>query len=319
MKHYFIITPAAGQGKAQNGLEDKIATAAEKSGAEYEIHYTTGIGDAERFVREICDNLTEKARFYACGGDGTFSEVGNGAYGCENAEITVIPVGTGNDFVRNFENPKLFTDIDAQMRGEAVRTDVIRYNDRIAVNMINIGFDCYVAKRMTAIKRHKWVPRGSEYIAALVIEFCRKSGVKFSSVALDGEDVGENAFLLGCLGNGSFCGGGFKCAPVASLTDGELDICLVRNMNIFKCLKIIGKYKKGTFLTDPLALKNIMYKKIRSAHMTFGGDGQLVSFDGEIVRVKELKIEVAPLAMNVSLPAGVAIPQKEKSAETLGV
>lgn len=317
MKHYFIINPAAGQGKAQNGLKEKIVSAAEKNCIEYEIYYTTGVGDGERFVRSVCSDLTEKARFYACGGDGTFSEVGNGAYGCENAEITVIPVGTGNDFVRNFEHSELFADIDAQICGEAVSTDVIKYNDRIAVNMINIGFDCYVAMRMNKIKRCKWVPRGSEYIAALVIEFCRKSGVKFSSVALDGEDVGENAFLLGCLGNGSFCGGGFKCAPVASLTDGELDICLVRNMNIFKCLKIIGKYKKGTFLTDPLALKNIIYKKIRSAHMTFGGDGQLVSFDGEIVRVKELKIEVAPQAMSVSLPCGISMPAKKAEAQSV--
>ena len=317
MKHYFIINPAAGQGKAQAELKDKIVAVAEKNGADYEIYYTTGVGDAERFVREKCQGLTEKARFYACGGDGTFSEVGNGAYGGENAEITVVPVGTGNDFVRNFKRPELFMDIEAQMCGEAVKTDVIRYNDRIAVNMINIGFDCYVAMRMNKIKRHKWVPRGSEYIAALVIEFCRKSGVKFSTVSLDGEDVGENAFLLGCLGNGSFCGGGFKCAPVASLTDGELDICLVRNMDIFKCLKIIGKYKKGTFLTDPLALKKIIYKKIKSAHMTFGGEGQYVSFDGEIVRVKELKIEVAPLAMNVSLPRGIALPVNKKEMATV--
>ena len=54
MRHYFIINPAAGQGKAQNGLEDKIATAAEKNGIEYEIYYTTCVGDAERFVRSVC-------------------------------------------------------------------------------------------------------------------------------------------------------------------------------------------------------------------------------------------------------------------------
>ncbi len=317
MKHYFIINPAAGQGKIQDELKARIVEAAQKNGVDYEIYCTKCEGDAEVFVRQTCQTLEDEARFYACGGDGTFSEVANGAFGCERAQVTVIPVGTGNDFVRNFDRSELFMDMDAQIKGEAITTDVIRYNDRIAVNMINIGFDCYVAKRMTAIKRHKWVPRGSEYIAALVIEFCRKSGVNFASISLDGEELDERAFLLGCLGNGSFCGGGFMSAPVAEFRDGELDICLVRNMNIFKCLKIIGKYKKGTFLTDAEALKKIIYKKIKSAHMTFGGDGQYVSFDGEIVRVKELSIEVAPLALNVSLPAGVSLTQNK--SETAAV
>lgn len=319
MKHIFIINPVAGQGKAQTDLKEKIIEAAAKNGADYSIYYTKGAGDGEKFARETCAGLTEKVRFYACGGDGTFSEVANGCLDFPQAEVAVVPVGTGNDFVRNFSDPGLFMDIDAQIRGESIKTDVIRYNDRIAVNMINIGFDCYVAKRMNKIKRYKWIPRGSEYIAALVIEFFRKSGVKFSSISLDGEDLDEKSFLLGCLGNGSFCGGGFKSAPVASITDGEIDICLVRNMNILKCLKIIGKYKKGTFLSDPEAMKKITYKKIKTAEMSFGPKGQYVSFDGEIALVKELKIQVAPLAISISLPAGVAIAEKEKSAEALPI
>ena len=317
MKHYFIINPAAGQGKVQSELEERIVVAAEKLGADYEIYYTKCEGDAEDYVRQTCKNLNGEARFYACGGDGTFSEVANGAYGFNDAQITVVPVGTGNDFVRNFDRPELFSDMEAQICGEAGDTDVILYNDRIAVNMINIGFDCYVAMRMNKIKRNKWVPRGCEYIAALVIEFCRKSGVTFSTVTLDGEALDEKSFLLGCLGNGSFCGGGFKSAPAADLRDGELDMCLVRNLSLLKCLKIIGKYKAGTFLTDMEAMKHIIYKKIKTAHMTFDGEGQYISFDGEIKRIKDLKIKVAPLAMKISLPRGIFARKKAVECATV--
>ncbi len=307
MKHIFIINPAAGQGKAQFELKEQIIEAASKNGADYSFYYTTEQGDAEEFARNSCKSLDGELRFYACGGDGTLSEVVNGCFGCDRAEVTVVPVGTGNDFVRNFDKPELFMDIDAQINGSAIETDVIKYNDRVALNMINIGFDCYVAMRMSSIKRHRWVPHGSEYIAALVIEFCRKSGVKFESLYLDGEEISERAFLLGCLGNGSFCGGGFKSAPAAELSDGELDICLVRNMNIFKCLKIIGKYKAGTFLSDAEALKKIIYRKIKNATMKFGGEGQYVCVDGEIFRTKELRISVEPLALRVSVPRGAAV------------
>ncbi|MFR3062231.1 MAG: diacylglycerol kinase family protein [Holdemanella porci] len=43
---------------------------------------------------------------YVCGGDGTLHEVINGCAEKENVTISVIPIGTGNDFVKYFEDLK---------------------------------------------------------------------------------------------------------------------------------------------------------------------------------------------------------------------
>lgn len=48
----------------------------------------------------------EPVHLFVCGGDGTLHEVINGCAEKENVTISVIPIGTGNDFVKYFEDLK---------------------------------------------------------------------------------------------------------------------------------------------------------------------------------------------------------------------
>jgi diacylglycerol kinase (ATP) len=57
----------------------------------------------------------EKQRFICVGGDGTINEIVNSCPENPNVEFGVIPCGSGNDFVRNFTNTNLFSDIEAQI------------------------------------------------------------------------------------------------------------------------------------------------------------------------------------------------------------
>ena len=99
MKHLFIVNPAAGKENAHDTIRTALDTL--ETPVDYEIYLTKAPGDAQSFVKNICaDN--PNSRFIACGGDGTLSEVLNGAVGFDDAEIGVVPSGTGNDFCRNF-------------------------------------------------------------------------------------------------------------------------------------------------------------------------------------------------------------------------
>ena len=151
MEHIFIINPCAGQGKAVK-LISAIDHAMEGTGYTYRVYTTKAAGDAENFVREICEKR-EQVRFYVCGGDGSFHEAVNGAKGYPSAEIGVIPVGTGNDFVRNFGKKGDFMDILSQVEGKSMPCDVIDINGRYVVNMANIGFDCEVAAKASEWKK----------------------------------------------------------------------------------------------------------------------------------------------------------------------
>ena len=117
MKHIFLINPAAGKkGNAESIIRPQIEDYCGKAGLDYEIYVTKCQGDAQNYCREHAKS-GEALRFYACGGDGTLYEVVNGAYGYPNCEVAVIPLGSGNDFVRLFGTKEQFCNVEAQVTG----------------------------------------------------------------------------------------------------------------------------------------------------------------------------------------------------------
>ncbi len=312
MKHIFIINPAAGKGGKFERMIAEIRRVCEgiiDSGNggidnfEYEIYVTTEPSDATRYVKEMCKQQKMcKMRFYACGGDGTLSEVAAGAVGHDNAEIGLIPAGTGNDFVRNFTNKSNFHDIEKQILGSGIAVDLIKYRDNYGINMINIGFDGDVAAKVAKIKRSPLIPEGLAYIAGIGIVFFRKLGTKMK-ITLDESDSFEGDFLLLAAGNGRYCGGGFMSAPKALLNDGQMDICIVDLVSRGKFINLIEMYKNGTFLESEKALKIIKYIKCKKLDITLENSRE-ISVDGEIKTEKELSFSVVQNAVVFSVPVG---------------
>lgn len=144
-------------------------------GLPFFIHTTTAPGDAEQYVRAVCEKGLP-ARFYVCGGDGTLNEAVNGAAFCPHAAVGVIPLGSGNDFIRNFDKPALFGDILAQTEGEAVPIDLLSVNERYAVNMVNIGFDCEVVMQVDRFRQYPLIRGPFAYLLAVFVVLSRKNG-----------------------------------------------------------------------------------------------------------------------------------------------
>ena len=304
MKHIFIINPAAGKGVAQKGLEAQIESAAADCGADYEIYKTTDVGDAELYVRAFCKRSNgEAVRFYACGGDGTMNEVFNGAAGFPFAEVAVVPVGTGNDFVKNFGNAESFLDIPAQMRGKAIAIDSMKIGDRYAVNMINMGFDCSVVETVAKIKRHPFITSGLAYIIGVVIEFAKMPVVKMKNLVIDGKKIDRDELQLCAFAGGGFYGGGFHNAPKARLNDGKIDVCYVNKVSRLQFINMIGSYKKGTYLENKRIMRVATYHNCLSAYIDFESE-RSVCIDGEIHQMKELCIEIMPKMFRFALPEG---------------
>ena len=101
MKHVFIINPTAGKADSRQKIYDMADALRTKHDLDVQCILTKKQGHATEIARRLCDS-GEELRFYACGGDGTVNEVANGIIGYDNAAMTAIPVGTGNDFLKNF-------------------------------------------------------------------------------------------------------------------------------------------------------------------------------------------------------------------------
>ncbi len=307
MKHCFILNPYAGKGQSIPELKEQIERVCAERGADYEIYMTEGVGAATEYVkRKMLEVSDDRCRFYACGGDGTLSEVVNGVMESDpkRAAVGLIPSGTGNDFARNFTEPELFFDMAAQLDSSELLIDVMRCNDRYAINMVNTGFDCEVVVKTAELKRKAWVPLKMAYIAGLVATLLKKPGVAVKTLRRGEEQVENKQYLLVTCGKGCYYGGGFHSNPKANLTDGELDCLLVNDMSRARFVMLVGDYKKGTHLT-PKFEKILTHKKVDGIDVVFD-HGANVSVDGEVIRYDELHVSLVPAGLCFLVPKGSA-------------
>lgn len=308
MKHCFIINPASGKETTKEGLEERILQTCEAQGVECFIYHTTSKGDAGRFIKEYWEeNREEEIRFYACGGDGTLCEVVSGvmSLACrDNVSVGVLPVGTGNDFVRNFSPKELFFDIEAQIGAQNVSIDIMECNGYYAINMINIGFDSQVVVNTDKVKKKRFIPSKLAYICGLVITLIKKPGVKMN-VAADDERETRKELLLSTFANGCFCGGGFYSNPHASLCDGRINALFVKNITRMKFITLVGKYTKGTHLDG--GFENIIEEQYGKSFSFSLDTPTQMSVDGEIVDTgNRVDIRCLKKALRFLIPQGVS-------------
>lgn len=303
MKHIFVLNPVAGHKNVEKKFLPLILEAVKAEKVEYEIHRTMNVCDGESYVRNRCLAMTDEVlRFYAVGGDGTLNEVANGAYGFPNAEIGFVPAGTGNDFARIFSDLNNFLDIGKQLRGSARKIDLIQYDNKVIVNVLNIGLDCAVVEKMNLFKDRFFLRGPLAYMAGVGVVFAGNRGFKLKVTLEDGR-IFDKEFTLVAVGNGAYYGGGFKGVPEAKIDDGLLDVSLVSKVNRRTFAALIAKYRKGTHLGSPLADSFITYVKCRS--LTIEPEGSMkICADGEVLNSGILNISIIPRAIGFSVPEG---------------
>ena len=302
MVYHFIMNPKSGRHRKQKNLEILIKEACQKRGIDYRIYYTTCPNDATEYVKSMIRISDEKQRFICVGGDGTLNEVVNSAPCNLNVEFGVIPYGSGNDFVKNFSNTHLFADIEAQLDGETITLDLIKVNDDYCVNMVNIGFDCMVVKESDRLKKCKLIPSGATYILGVVVAFFKKFGTPMK-ISFDDGEVMERDFTLTAIGNGRYCGGGFKTAPLATLDDGIFDICIIEKVKRSTFISLVSSYKAGTYLEKKDIDKYITYK--RTSHFKMEFEAPLpICIDGEIKGAKTVEFTAIKNGFKFVVPKG---------------
>lgn len=308
MKHIFVVNPAAGKGRAEKEYLPKIQQAVKKERVSYEIHRTINIGEGETYIRRLLTERkdpTEIYRFYGCGGDGTLNEVVNGIMDFPNVEAAFIPAGTGNDFARNFPDQKAFRDISSQIRGTPVAVDLIQYqldqgDPRYCVNMINIGFDCHVVIKMEKLREIPFIRGTASYISGVGLELLSKKTLPLT-ILQDEKPALSGDFLMMGVGNGKYSGGGFKGLPEAEVTDGLMDISIVKDITRRQFAGLVGKYKKGTHLQTEKGRSIVDYSQCGKIQIS-DKEPFCIAIDGEIRRARQIDCEIIPRTLSFSVP-----------------
>lgn len=304
MKHIFIVNPDAGRHSATRRIREAVAACPEHDCIVIE---TKCPRDATRIVDECCERYEGPLRFYACGGDGTINEVAEGVYHhSDRASLGCYPCGSGNDFVKYYGGSHVFLDsFRAQLDAEERPIDLMRVNDRIAINITNFGFDTVVAKTMIAVKKKPIIGGRNAYTTG-VIKALFTAMKNRCTVTADGEILNPDGMMLfGTVACGRYVGGSFCCSPYSDNTDGLLDVCVAKPISRLRFVKLVKYYKNGTHLETPEC--NGIFTACRAKHvMLDAAPGFGISLDGEIVEGTHFEIEVLPAAIRLAVPGSPA-------------
>ena len=315
MKHVFIMNPLSGKRKSCQRMTDDITSACKELGADYEIYFTKGPLDCKRHARQLCEEAAaegRKLRIYGCGGDGTVNELINGVYGYDNVEIGVIPMGTGNDYIRNYGDVSSFLDIKAQIGGESRSSDAIHYRaeygdvvtEGYCANMFNIGFDCNVVDMTARVKTWPFVGGSLAYLISVAIILIKKKGADLL-IEYDDGTVLDGRILLIAVANGCFCGGGVKGVPESVLDDGLMDVSVVKDVSRLTFITLFPSYAKGTHLSKKKIIDRdiIRYTKEKALTVTANGESLRLCTDGEITTQKKVRFSIVENAFRFIVPS----------------
>jgi len=290
MKYVFVINPHAGESNDAEKIKAMIDKLPQKK--DCEVYVTKGVLDATGFVSDYAEkHKEERIRFIACGGDGTISEVFNGAVGHENAEVSCYPCGSGNDFVKAFGGADKFMDLEKILAAKAEKIDLLKVKDRYSNNVINFGFDTTVALYVNKGREKNGNAGKSLYTRGIIKAIFTSMRNQFKVYA-DGELLNpEGEALLCTLSNGKYVGGSFCCAPRAELNDGYMEVCLAKPISRLRLITLIGVYTRGEHLEDERFRDIIVYRRAKKVEVE-APEGFAYSLDGEIIYDNHFTVEV---------------------------
>lgn len=300
MKHIFIINPTAGKADSRQKIYDMAEALREKHGLDVQCILTKKQGHATEIAKRLCES-GEELRFYACGGDGTVNEVANGIIGYDNAAMTAIPVGTGNDFLKNFgDDMEKFRDAENLWDGPQFPMDAIDVNGRIALTIACSGIDARVAADVHKYSESPLLDGKGSYIYSLAVNFLFKGIGSHWTVELDGETI-EDDFSLVSVCNGRYYGGGFMPVAEARMDDGVLNTLVVKKVSRGTFIKFVGPYSKGQYYKFPHVARCATPRvvRIRSEKPDI-----VTCLDGECITSDDVTIRLSDKRLNFFGPTG---------------
>ena len=300
MKHIFIINPHAGKRDQTSRIYGMADHLRDEHGLECACMLTDRPGGATDMARKLAET-GEELRLYACGGDGTISEVANGIAGFSNAAMTAIPTGTGNDFLKNFgPDMEKFQDAENLWAGEVFPLDLIACNGRLCLTIACNGIDARIADSVHQYGNSPLLHGRNSYLASVAVNFLFKPIGRHWKVWLDDEAL-EDDFALVSMCNGRYYGGGSMPVPEARMNDGVLHTVLIKNIPKATFARLFAPYSAGEYRKLPQEL--IRVSTARQVRIQAEED-IVTCLDGECFRSREVVMGLADKRLRFFGPKG---------------
>ncbi len=298
MTHLFIINPAAGSRNQTEDYRKKIAKACEARGLEYRIEVSGAPGQCRKIANRAARS-GEEYRIYSCGGDGTMNEIVGGVAGYDNVAVTMFSGGSGNDFVRIFDDVEAFKDLDRLLDADETRFSLIKCNDDYCLNICSVGLDARIGTDVANYKRLPLLSGFRAYAASTVVNVIRGISEHYV-VEVNGERIDGKQTLI-CACNGRFYGGGFNPVPDADPSDNKLEVLVVRDVSRLKVAQVIGAYKNGKYKDFPELIRHFSTDHVK----IICDKPTSINLDGELRTAQMVDIRLAQEKLRFFYPKGL--------------
>lgn len=215
-----LINPISGT-RDKQGLCDITASRLKEAGIDLDISYTQHKGHGAELALQAAQS--GKDIVVVAGGDGTVNEVASALMN-SNSALGIIPCGSGNGLARSLGIPMDFDgaiEIIANNRPYAIDCGIAEGMPFFCT--FGVGFDAVVTEKFSEGKR-----RGKmEYVRNALLEYINFTPDSYA-MEIDGEIYTEEALLIAVC-NAAQYGNNAYIAPRASLSDGLLDVTVIRN------------------------------------------------------------------------------------------
>jgi diacylglycerol kinase (ATP) len=291
-----IVNPESANGSTGEAWP-QIASDLRSHFGSFRVVFTKHRGDATALAGEAARKGAKL--IIACGGDGTVSEVANGILASgRDAELGILPSGTGGDFRRTLEIPSRSRDAARVLRtGRTVRIDVGRVSFlddngaeamRYFVGVASCGMSTKVIERVKADRVS---------FASSMLQTAMRNEATRLVVQLDDAHDRQLTVSNLCIANARYFGGGMKIAPDAKLTDGKFDVICIGDLSALKIFTSAPRIYLGSHLSMP----EVSHALARKVNVRAADREQEVSLeiDGELPGRLPATFQIIPEALRV--------------------
>ncbi|TVZ56377.1 YegS/Rv2252/BmrU family lipid kinase [Lutibacter sp. Hel_I_33_5] len=232
------------------------------------------------------------------GGDGTLHHVVNGIMMqryIKTSDITigVIPLGTGNDWIKTYDIPKnIKKSIEIIHHKKTILQDigVLETNNKTISyfnNVAGLGYDGYIVNKLNSLKRFGGIAYLLSGLAGLFLY--KKSIFK----VLIKDNIIETNCLMTLIGICKFSGGGMQFTKDVNPSDGLLDITIAKNFTIFDIIFNIRKLYSGSIVNH----QKIETYKTKEITVLPQNSNPFIQADGEIINTGKLTVKIKEKAI----------------------
>ena len=307
-----ILNPNSQGGATGKNWDDTYAAIKEYLPKNHRIIFTKKADDGTNITRKLLK--AGYKNIAAVGGDGTINEVANGFFNIKaknrsaldpikfkpetslnpvnpKATLWIIPSGTRNVLAASlgipYQGVESFKNMN-QMKRRKMDVIGVTIADkdnptitrvRIVLNAAEVGVGAEIIDRSKKV-RGTVKSRFLSTIAGVVSTLPTYESNE-CDIIIDGKKI-TSMLTMGVIANGNFLGGGFNVAPKANMSDGKLDVVIMKNSGSFKMLKKLVEMKGDSQYINE---ENILYYQASKVAFLPKNRNMTVSLDGEPVGI----------------------------------